>query len=169
MKIVVTGASGNVGTALLRSPRNGPELIGIARRRPPRGREPYDRARWIECDIGDPAAASLLPRVFAGADVVVHLAWAVHPQRTDPPLTRTNVAGTANVLRAVTEAGVRQVVCASSVAAYTPAARWRRPTHQSQRPPTRAPAAAAGAGPRAAGSARGTGGAPDGEGGEPLE
>jgi nucleoside-diphosphate-sugar epimerase len=130
MKIVVTGASGNVGTALLRSSRDGPELVGIARRRPPWGREPYDRARWVECDIGDPAAASLLPKVFAGADVVVHLAWAVHPQRTDPPLTRTNAAGTANVLRAVTEAGVRHVVCASSVAAYTPAARWRRVDEQ---------------------------------------
>ncbi|WP_063128399.1 hypothetical protein [Nocardia fusca] len=47
MKIVVTGAGGNVGTALLRSSRNGLELVGIARRRPPRGREPYDRARWI--------------------------------------------------------------------------------------------------------------------------
>lgn len=131
MKVVVTGASGNVGTALLRSaPRNGQELVGIARRHPPRGREPYDRARWVECDIGDPAAASLLAKVFAGADVVVHLAWAVHPQRVDPPLTRTNAAGTANVLRAVAEAGVRHIVCASSAAAYTPAARWSRVDEQ---------------------------------------
>lgn len=130
MKVVVTGATGNVGTALLRSSGNGPDLVGIARRRPPRGREPYDRARWVACDIGDPAAATLLPKAFAGADVVVHLAWAVHPQRTDPPLTRTNATGTANVLRAVTEAGVRHVVCASSAAAYTPAARWSRVDEQ---------------------------------------
>lgn len=130
MKVVVTGATGNVGTALLRSSGTGPELVGIARRRPPRGREPYDRARWVSCDIGDPAAATLLPKAFAGADVVVHLAWAVHPQRTDPPLTRTNATGTANVLRAVTEAGVRHVVCASSAAAYTPAARWSRVDEQ---------------------------------------
>lgn len=131
MKVVITGASGNMGTALLRSiPRDGPELVAIARRRPPRGRAPYDRARWVECDIGDPAAATLLPKVFAGADVVVHLAWAVHPQRTDPPLTRTNADGTANVLHAVAAAGVRQVVCASSVAAYTPAPRWSRVDEQ---------------------------------------
>ncbi|MEV3963790.1 NAD-dependent epimerase/dehydratase family protein [Nocardia sp. NPDC050193] len=130
MRVVITGASGNVGTALLRSvSRDGPELVGIARRRPPRGQEPYDRARWVECDIGDPAAP-LLPEIFAGADVVVHLAWAVHPQRTDPPLTRTNAVGTANVLRAVAAAGVRHVVCASSAAAYTPATRWSRVDEQ---------------------------------------
>ncbi|MGV9634180.1 NAD-dependent epimerase/dehydratase family protein [Nocardia rhamnosiphila] len=130
MKVVVTGATGNVGTALLRSSGTGPDMVGIARRRPLRGREPYDRARWVSCDIGDPAAATLLPKAFAGADVVVHLAWAVHPQRTDPPLARTNATGTANVLRAVTEAGVRHVVCASSAAAYTPAARWSRVDEQ---------------------------------------
>ncbi|MEU4841856.1 NAD-dependent epimerase/dehydratase family protein [Nocardia testacea] len=131
MKVVVTGASGNIGTALLRSvSREGPEPVGIARRRPPRGQQPYDRARWVECDIGEPAAVSLLTKVFGGADVVVHLAWAVHPHRTDPPLTRTNAGGTANVLRAVAEAGVPHVVCASSAAAYTPAARWRRVDEQ---------------------------------------
>ncbi|WP_084486801.1 NAD-dependent epimerase/dehydratase family protein [Nocardia sienata] len=131
MKIVVTGASGNLGTALLRrAAEDGQELVGIARRRPPRGREPYDRARWVECDIGEPASAAFLAKVFAGAGVVVHLAWAVHPHRTDPPLSRTNADGTTNVLRAVADAGVRHVVCASSVAAYTPAARWSRVDEQ---------------------------------------
>ncbi|MET8797456.1 NAD-dependent epimerase/dehydratase family protein [Nocardia sp. NPDC004568] len=131
MKIVVTGASGNVGTALLRSAfPDGPELVGVARRRPPHEREPYDRARWVACDIGEPTAVARLAEAFAGADAVVHLAWAVHPHRTDPPLTRTNADGTANVLRAVAEAGVRHVVCASSAAAYTPAPRWRRVDEQ---------------------------------------
>lgn len=131
MKIVVTGASGNLGTALLRwAAREGQELVGIARRRPPRGRQPYDRARWVECDIGEPAAAAFLAKALAGADVVVHLAWAVHPHRTDPPLNRTNADGTTNVLRAVADAGVPHVVCASSAAAYTPAARWSRVDEQ---------------------------------------
>ncbi|WP_280507751.1 NAD-dependent epimerase/dehydratase family protein [Nocardia flavorosea] len=128
MKIVITGASGNIGTALLRSLSRTAdrELIGIARRRPPLTQEHYSRVRWIECDIGEPAAVSVLTDTFTGADAVVHLAWAVHPRRTDPPMDRTNTGGSAHVLRAVSAAGVAQLVCASSVAAYTPTDRWRR-------------------------------------------
>ncbi|WP_280457614.1 NAD-dependent epimerase/dehydratase family protein [Nocardia carnea] len=126
MKVVVTGASGSVGTALLRCPGiENWELTGIARRRPP-ARQPYARARWIDCDIGDPAAVPVLTEAFTGASAVVHLAWAVHPRRTDPPMNRTNEAGTEHVLRAAVAAGVAQLVCASSVAAYTPADRWTR-------------------------------------------
>lgn len=126
MKVVVTGASGSVGTALLRSPGlENWEPIGISRRRPA-AREPYTRARWIECDIGDPSAVPVLTEAFTGATAVVHLAWAIHPRRTDPPMTRTNAMGSENVLRAAAAAGVGQVVCASSVAAYTPADRWAR-------------------------------------------
>ncbi len=126
MKVVVTGASGSVGTALLRSPGiEHWELTGIARRRPP-DREPYTGVRWIDCDIGDLSAVPVLTDAFAGARAVVHLAWAIQPHRTDPPMNRTNAIGTEHVLHAAAAAGVMQVVCASSVAAYTPAERWTR-------------------------------------------
>ncbi|WP_459546609.1 NAD-dependent epimerase/dehydratase family protein [Nocardia sp. X0981] len=133
MKVVVTGASGNVGTALLRT-LCGPdrEVVGVTRRRPPAA-EPYSRARWIECDIGEPGAEAALEAAFAGADAVVHLAWAIHPHRTDPPMIRTNTVGSANVLRAAADAEVAQVVCASSAAAYTPAERWTRVDEQQER------------------------------------
>lgn len=127
MKVVITGASGNVGTALLRSVcREDWELVGIARRRPETAREPYSQARWVTCDIGEPAAVPVLTDAFAGADAVVHLAWAIHPRREDPPMVRTNAVGSAHVLRAAAATGVPQVVCASSAAAYAPADRWRR-------------------------------------------
>ncbi|WP_280398590.1 NAD-dependent epimerase/dehydratase family protein [Nocardia carnea] len=126
MKVVVTGASGNVGTALLRAmSREDRAVVGIARRPPP-SREPYGRARWLVCDIGEPGALAVLTNVFTGADAVVHLAWAIHPHRTDPPMSRTNTVGSAHVLRAAAAAGVPHIVCASSVAAYTPAPRWTR-------------------------------------------
>ncbi|WP_280426144.1 NAD-dependent epimerase/dehydratase family protein [Nocardia carnea] len=126
MKVVVTGASGSVGTALLRAAGTERwELTGIARRRPP-ARDPYTRARWIDCDIGESSAVPVLTEAFSGATAVVHLAWAIHPRRTDPPMNRTNVLGTEHVLRAAAATGVAQVVCASSVAAYTPADRWTR-------------------------------------------
>lgn len=136
MKIVITGATGNVGTALIRAlAGTGDELVGIARRCPPAdheqdthvsgGRESDTCVRWVSCDIGDPASAPVLADACAGAGAVVHLAWAVQPRCTDPPMARTNAAGSARVLRAAAAAGVGQVVCASSAAAYRPGPRWR--------------------------------------------
>ncbi|MCC3312685.1 NAD-dependent epimerase/dehydratase family protein [Nocardia africana] len=125
MRIAITGASGNVGTALLRALPDA-EIVAVARRPPPAGREPYARARWVACDIGDPAARPTLAAAFEGVDAVVHLAWAVHPRRTDPPLERTNRVGTDHVLGAVADSGVAHLTVASSVAAYSPAPRWTR-------------------------------------------
>lgn len=124
MKVVITGATGNIGTALLRalSPDD-MELVGIARREPPPV-HPYDRVRWIRCDIGSPDALHSLRTEFAGATAVVHLAWAIHPRSTDPPRQRTNRTGSANVLAAAADTEVPQLICLSSAAAYTPAARW---------------------------------------------
>ncbi|MEV0338906.1 NAD-dependent epimerase/dehydratase family protein [Nocardia sp. NPDC050713] len=126
MKVVVTGASGNVGTALLRALRAEDwEIVGVVRR-PPAERGPYARARWVRCDIGAPGAVGVLREAFADADAVVHLAWAIHPRSGEPLMERTNLAGSANVLRAVADCGVRHLTCASSVAAYAPAPRWQR-------------------------------------------
>lgn len=127
MKFVITGASGNVGTALLRALRGDDrEIVGIARRAPDREVEPYAAVRWMPCDLGATDAAEILRAACTGADVVVHLAWAIHPRRGDPPMRRTNLIGTENVLRAVAEAAVPQLVAAFSCAAYAPAERWRR-------------------------------------------
>ena len=126
MKVVVTGASGNVGTSLLRIAPDGWELVGVARHCPAAGVEPYSAASWIECDIGGEDAVGRLTEAFAGADAVVHLAWAVQPMHGDPDRRRTNLAGGANVLDAVAAAGVEHLVVVSSVAAYAPAPRWER-------------------------------------------
>jgi nucleoside-diphosphate-sugar epimerase len=121
MRVVVTGASGSVGTALLASPATRDwDVVGVARR-PPERVFPYDRAEWVACDVGDPGPA--LAAACAGADAVVHLAWAIQPTTDEPDQRRTNVVGTANVLAAA--ADVPLVVCASSVAAYSPAGRRR--------------------------------------------
>jgi UDP-glucose 4-epimerase len=118
----VTGASGNVGTALLRRlHEDGRWMVtGVARRVPDLTCPPYGRADWLPCDIGAPVAARPLTEAMAGADAVVHLAWAINPATTDPPMRHTNVTGTAHVLRAAADAGVPHIVCASSVAAYRP-------------------------------------------------
>ncbi|NKY87386.1 NAD-dependent epimerase/dehydratase family protein [Nocardia veterana] len=127
MRIVITGASGNVGTAVLRALADtDDDILALARRPPGTEHPPYARARWLACDIGAPAAATELDAAMRGADAVVHLAWAVHPHRDDPPLRRTNRTGTDQVLRAAVRTGVRQLIVASSVAAYAPAPRWDR-------------------------------------------
>jgi UDP-glucose 4-epimerase len=129
MKLVVTGLTGSIGSAFLRRREPGRELdvVGIARREPSSG--PPSSAgpvQWVPVELGSPQAPGLLAEAFPGADAVVHLAWAIHPGATEAPMDRTNRVGTAQVLDAAAQAGVPHVVCASSVAAYSPAPRWRR-------------------------------------------
>ena len=59
MRIAITGASGNAGTALLRnlqgqlSRKPGSlQLVGISRRLPDTFREPYDGVQWHTLDVG---------------------------------------------------------------------------------------------------------------------
>ncbi|MEE1927028.1 NAD-dependent epimerase/dehydratase family protein [Streptomyces sp. TRM 70351] len=120
LRVVVTGASGNVGTSVLEAlaahPRVG-SVLGIARRTP---RWSPARTEWARADLGQEGATADLTGLFEGADAVVHLAWLIQP--THAPLTtwRTNVLGTERVLRAMAAAGVPALVYSSSVGAYAP-------------------------------------------------
>ena len=122
MRVVVTGASGNVGTSLLRAlaaDADVEEIVGLARRLPPRD---LHEAEWQAADIEhDDLVAH-----FRGADCVVHLAWAIQPSHDLAALRRTNVDGSERVFRAVGEAGVPSLVYASSVGAYSPGPKDRR-------------------------------------------
>lgn len=128
MRVVVVGASGNVGTALLRRLRADPtvtSLVGLVRR-PPHGPvpPPYDTAQWHGVDIGAPGpddpVVDRLRGLVAGADAVVHLAWAIQPSHDRDLQRRTHVDGTRRVLEAAVRAGVPHLVVASSVGAYAP-------------------------------------------------
>jgi UDP-glucose 4-epimerase len=123
VRIVITGASGNVGTALLlRLGRSGEhELVGLSRREPPRV-APYSWADWVSTDIGHADATDTLTEVFAGADVVIHLAWLIQPARDRELMRRANQDGTAAVAKAAIVAGVAHLVHQSSVGAYSPGA-----------------------------------------------
>jgi nucleoside-diphosphate-sugar epimerase len=119
-RIAVVGATGNVGTALLRRLRREPgvEVVGIARRLPDRNTEPYDVAEWHSVDVADPGAADALAALFDRVDAVIHLAWALQPTHDIPVQYGVDVEGTATVLEAVARAHVPHVVVASSVGAY---------------------------------------------------
>jgi UDP-glucose 4-epimerase len=125
VKIVIVGASGNVGTALLRAVASTDDIadvVGVARR-VPRGVPvaPYDAARWVGIDVAGAFGASVisaLARVMDGADAVIQLAWVIQPNHDREFLRRVNVLGTARVLEAARLARVPHVVVASSVSAY---------------------------------------------------
>jgi len=122
MRIVVTGATGNVGTALLRAlaeDERVEEIVGIVRRLPD-GDHP--RTRWVRADV---AADELEPH-FAGADAVVHLAWLIQPSRDEAELERVNVEGSRRVFEAAARAGAAALIHASSIGAYSPGPKDRR-------------------------------------------
>ena len=122
MRIVVVGASGNVGTSTLAALAHDPEvesIVGISRRVPARS---FPKTEWVAADV----VSSPLADVFAGADVVIHLAWLIQPSRDLELLHAVNVDGSARVFQAVRDAGVRALVYASSVGAYSPGPKDRR-------------------------------------------
>ncbi|GIG39564.1 NAD-dependent epimerase/dehydratase family protein [Cellulomonas phragmiteti] len=128
MRVVVVGASGNVGTAVLRrlaQDTTVTSVVAVARRTPRQPPPPpYDVATWVSCDIGahdaDTGVGDALAAAFAGADAVVHLAWAIQPSHDRHRLRATNVVGSRRVVQAVARAGVPHLVVASSVGAYSP-------------------------------------------------
>src|ERR687896_513261 len=116
MRVVVVGASGNVGTSVLRSLADEPavdSVLGIARRVP---KAEFPKTEWRAADI---SRTSLRP-YFDGADAVVHLAWLIQPGRDEQRLREVNVDGSARVFRAAAAAGVPSLVYASSIGAYAP-------------------------------------------------
>ena len=116
MKVLVTGATGNIGTSVIQALDTDPsvdDLVGIARRLPawlP------DKARFVRADIRSSDLASL----FQNVDVVVHLAWAFQPTHRPVTTWEVNVLGGIRVFDAAAAAGVRSLVYASSVGAYSP-------------------------------------------------
>jgi UDP-glucose 4-epimerase len=116
VRVVITGATGNVGTSLLAALGGDPSVesvLGLARRRPALQ---LPKTSWAEADV---SSTDLVP-LFRGADAVVHLAWLIQPSHDLETLRKTNVDGSERVFRAVADAGVPSLVHASSVGTYSP-------------------------------------------------
>ncbi|MBD0349295.1 MAG: NAD-dependent epimerase/dehydratase family protein [Thermoleophilia bacterium] len=122
MRVVVVGATGNVGTSLLEALAREPQVesvLGVARRLPDAA---FAKTDWARADI---ATDDLVP-LFRGAAAVVHLAWVIQPSHDAAFLRRVNVEGSARLFEAVVQAGVPALVYASSVGAYAPGPKDRR-------------------------------------------
>lgn len=111
--LAITGATGFVGSALLDAAlAEGHQVRALARRE----QAPRAGVEWVRGDLGDTGALAAL---VAGADAVVHVAGLTNTP--DPAQFEiANVTGTAHVIAAMVEAGVRRLVLVSSLAAREP-------------------------------------------------
>ncbi len=115
--VVVTGATGNLGTALLRRLAVEPgigEVRAVARRR---AALDGPNVRMVSLDV----TRDDLGAVMQGADTVVHLAWQLQPMREPEVTWFANVVGSRRVFDAAVAGGVGAIVYVSSVGAYAPA------------------------------------------------
>jgi UDP-glucose 4-epimerase len=127
MRVVVTGATGNVGTCVVEALGEASEveeIVGLARRRP---KWSPAKTSWVEADVVD----SDLGEIFEGADAVIHLAWAIQPSRDAGTLERINIVGSGRVFDAAAKVGVGKLVYASSVGAYSKGPDDHRPVDES--------------------------------------
>ncbi|HSX62109.1 MAG TPA: NAD(P)-dependent oxidoreductase [Tahibacter sp.] len=111
MRIVVTGSSGHLGEALMRSLRaSGDEAIGLDRLASPF----TDR-------IGSLVDAGFVHDTLAGADAVLHTATLHKPHvatHTRQEFVDSNVTGTLNVLEACVAHRVKSLVFTSTTSAF---------------------------------------------------
>jgi nucleoside-diphosphate-sugar epimerase len=107
-KVLVTGMSGLIGTALLneigREVESNYALSALNRR-------VVDGIPTTQADLADFEAMCV---AFEGIDTVVHLAAVIHDGAGWEALLETNVVGTRNVFEAAVNAGVKRVIFTSS-------------------------------------------------------
>lgn len=111
--ILLTGATGNVGSALLhRLVRDGYSVRALVR--DPRRLGP-DRVR-VQIALGDLADASSFRHALRGVKTVVHLAAAIRDQeRQGATIEEVNALGTLRLVRAAERAGVERFVFFSAI------------------------------------------------------
>src|SRR5918998_922975 len=118
LTVAVTGPTGTFGFGLmplLQADHRIQRIVGIARRPFDPTEHGWTKMEYRQGDVRDPAA---LEEAFAGAGVVVHLAFMITGTASRDTIREINVQGTLNAFRAAAAAGAKRFVYASSVAAY---------------------------------------------------
>jgi nucleoside-diphosphate-sugar epimerase len=116
LAVAVTGPTGEIGKPLMSELERRDEVgnvLGMARSPFDPADEGWEKVGYRRGDILDRGALAAL---FDGADVAVHLAFAIFGSREET--RRVNLQGTRNVFETAIKAGVKRLVYASSVAAY---------------------------------------------------
>jgi nucleoside-diphosphate-sugar epimerase len=119
LTVAVTGATGTVGCGLLpllETERRVRRVVAISTRPWSPAAGGFRKVEHRRADVRDRVA---LAGAFAGADVVVHLAFSLYGVRQSPAqLEAVNVGGTRNAVAAAVAAGARRFVFTSSAAVY---------------------------------------------------
>jgi len=116
LTVAVTGPTGEIGKPLMSELERRPEVgrvLGMARRPFDPSVEGWEKVSYRRGDILDRGSLAAL---FDGADVAVHLAFAIFGSREET--RKVNLEGTRNVFEVAIKSGVKRLVYASSVAAY---------------------------------------------------
>jgi nucleoside-diphosphate-sugar epimerase len=117
--VLVTGATGAVGPLVVEAFRAaGYSVRTLSIDPPPVSAWPDD----VETLTGDVADLAAVRAAMQGAELVIHMAALLHVVNPPPALQdqyeRINVGGTATVVAAAIQAGVRRVVFFSTIAVY---------------------------------------------------
>src|ERR687894_851735 len=116
LTVAVTGPTGDLGLGIvdaLERSRSVKRILGMARRPFEPGDRGWRKTEYRQGDVTDDAS---IRDLVQGADVVVHLAFAI---LSASDTTRDlNVAGSGRVFEHAAKAGVERICYASSVAAY---------------------------------------------------
>jgi nucleoside-diphosphate-sugar epimerase len=118
LTVAITGPTGTFGfglVPLLQADERIERIVGIARRPFDPAEHGWTKMEYRRGDVREPAA---LQEAFAGADVVVHLAFLITGTASRDTIRAINVEGTLNAFGAAAAAGAKRFVYASSVAAY---------------------------------------------------
>lgn len=114
MRVVVTGASGQLGSLVLSGLAANRKVKSVVALDLAPPSIPSAKTTWIKVDVRDPG----LDRHLEGADALIHLAFIV-TKKADPELMHeVNVEGSRRMFEYAAAAGVKSIVYSSSVAAY---------------------------------------------------
>jgi nucleoside-diphosphate-sugar epimerase len=117
LRVAVTGPTGTFGFGLIplleADDRIG-DIVGIARSPFDPAEHGWSKMTYVPGDVRNPAQ---LAEAFDGADVVVHLAFAITASPKDSTTYAINVDGTLNTFKAAAAAGAKRFVFASTISA----------------------------------------------------
>jgi nucleoside-diphosphate-sugar epimerase len=135
MKIVVTGAMGNIGSnVVLALVAMGHEVRGFGQPTRENRRKARHMPKSVEMMWGDVRQSADVQRAVAGQEVVIHLAYIIPPTVDENPglAEAVNVTGTRNVIAACQQATPQpKLLFASSLDVFGPTTDQPPPRHVS--------------------------------------